>query len=143
MSAEIKIIKEQILSDLIKSSFQLTPIESKLIDNAQKLSYTTWAGFHDGKLVCTWGVITPSILSDSVYLWLHTTPVVKDCQFIFVRRSQLFIENLLKEYNYVVGHVRKDEPRSQRWLRWLGAEFSPSKEAHLLNFRITSKWHSH
>ena len=140
MNAEIKIIREQTLSDLIKSSFQLTPIESTILDNAQKLSYTTWAGFYDGKLVCTWGIVTPSILSDSVYLWLHTTPHVKDYQFIFVRRSQLFIEGLLREYRYVVGHVKKDEPRSQRWLKWLGAEFSSSREVGLLNFRIVSKW---
>jgi hypothetical protein len=139
MSIVIKTTEDESLSDLIKASsdVKLTLNEEAMITLCQKLSYTTWVGYHDSDLVCAWGIIPPSVLSNRVYLWLHTTPKIKECQFVFVRRSQIFIEELLKEYESIVGHVKADAPRSQRWLKWLGAEFSMPKNG-MIPFRIRS-----
>lgn len=140
MKVSIQTVEKEDLSTLIKATFPMTKMEARLIDYCQRLSFTTWIGFYDDKIVCAWGIIPPSVLSDSCYLWLHTTPAMEGHQFVLVRKSQLFIEELLREYSSVTGHVRIDAPKSQKWLKWLGAEFEPSDKAGMLSFRIRQKW---
>jgi hypothetical protein len=77
----------------------------------------------DGTVVCVWGLIPPTVLSDSAYLWLITTDLVAENKFIFVRHSQRYIEEALAIYPTIVGEVFVDNHPAQRWLRWLGAEF--------------------
>ena len=128
MSPLIKTVDSGHLSQMLRDAhIELSARDSRMIDSCHNMSFTTWVGYNDGELVCAWGIIPPSVMSEEVYLWLHTTEAVKNNQFLFVRHSQIFIQNLLSEYRAVVGHVKDDAPRSKRWLKWLGAEFSPSK----------------
>ncbi len=110
-------------------------IEEKTMDFCLMMSITMWAGYVDGKLACMWGVIPPSLMSDQAYLWLYTTDVIKEHQFLLVRHSQMVIEEILKSYSSVVGHATLGAEKSMRWLKWLGAEFGyPS--GNLIPFRI-------
>jgi hypothetical protein len=136
MNVQIREIDSEKLSEMLKDAHvKLTDREAKIIDHCHNISMTTWVGYNDEQLICAWGIVPPSILSQEVYLWLHTTGAVKTSQFLFVRHSQLFIQKLLREYTAVIGHVKADATHSKRWLRWLGAEFYPGKNG-TLNFRI-------
>ena len=136
MSVTIRALSEPNLSEVLRrADVTLTAREAKIIDYCHSMSETTWVGYNGGKLICAWGIIPPSLLSQEVYLWLHTTEAVNTSQFLFVRHSQLFVRRLLREYSAVVGHVRVDAAGSRKWLKWLGATFSPARNG-FLNFRI-------
>ena len=137
MSPLIERICPQDLSKVLReANVRLTEREARIVDQCQNLSLTTWVAHDRGQLVCAWGIIPPSVLSEEVYLWLHTTEAIKTSQFLFVRHSQLVIQQLLGEYRAIIGHVRMNAASSKRWLQWLGAEFYGPPVNGLLNFRI-------
>ena len=80
-------------------------------------------GMLDGKVACMWGLIPPTILSDVAYLWLLTTDIVAEHKFLFIRHSQVYIEDALKQYPTIIGDVFIENTAAKRWLKWLGAEF--------------------
>lgn len=82
-----------------------------------------WVGFVDDKPICIYGLTPPTLCSDSGYLWLHTTKEFTNHVFIFVRHSQIVIEQMLAMYPKIVGHAEVGADKSIRWLKWLGAEF--------------------
>ena len=90
----------------------------------------------DGEVVCVWGVHARSILADAVYIWLLTSRAVDDHPVLFVRQSKRMREAMLAEYATIEGVVAIDNPRSARWLRWLGAELGPSTIDGMLDFRL-------
>jgi hypothetical protein len=77
---------------------------------------------HDDKVACVYGLAPPTAISNRAYLWLLTTELVEKHKFLFVRHSQLVIENALKRYDMIVGHVAVGNTSARKWLRWLGAE---------------------
>jgi hypothetical protein len=104
-----------------------------------KVSATVWMGLADSKVACIWGVALPTLLSENAYLWLWTSEVVKDHPFIFVRKAQMVIKGLLKEYASVVGVVDLNDvnPTSSiRWLKLLGAKFGNPTSNGLIPFQI-------
>lgn len=100
-----------------------------------ELSTMSWIGRVNGKIVCTWGLIPPSYLSDEAYLWLNVTDKVAEHQFLFVRYSQMEMERMLELYPRIVGHAEVSNWRARRWLVWLGARFLQSKN-HRMPFVI-------
>ena len=110
-------------------------IGQRTMDFCLLMSVTIWAGYVDNKLVGLWGVIPPTLMSSQAYLWLYTTDYLKEHQFVFIRHSQLVIEEVLKEYPSIVGHVLIGANKSIRWLKWLGAKFS-HPQGKLIPFRI-------
>jgi hypothetical protein len=102
------------------------------------MSSAIWVGLIDEQLACIWGLIPPTLMSNQAYLWLYTTDVIKEHQFILIRHSQLVMEEILKRYKSVCGHVvlGNGDSKSVRWLRWLGAKFG-EPEGRGVPFRIT------
>lgn len=98
--------------------------DQRLLDTCLMFTETVRVGLVQGQAVCAWGLIPPTLLSNSAYLWLYTTEGVRDHEFLFVRNSQRVIEGLLKEYDSINGHAHVTNTRAIRWLRWLGATFS-------------------
>ena len=88
-------------------------------------SLELWVGKIDGKIACVFGLIPPTILSDTAYLWLLTTDAVDEHTFRFVRHSQRWMEEVLNRYSGVQGHVEQYNRKAIRWLKWLGAEIDP------------------
>lgn len=137
MKVAIQAIAPDELSRLISSAFHETMNADEFIKLRQCLDITTdlRIGLHNGELVCIWGLVPPTLMSDQVYLWLYTTPALAGNEFLFVRHSQVAIENILKSYSRIVGHTEANNAQAIRWLKWLGAEFEPS-EGRLLTFSI-------
>src|SRR5215472_12518279 len=85
-------------------------------------SEEVWLGMHDDKVACVYGLAPPTAISNRAYLWLLTTDLVDRHKFLFIRHSQLVIEDALKRYEVITGHVAVGNHAARRWLRWLGAE---------------------
>jgi hypothetical protein len=102
---------------------QLTENDEKGMEFCYLMSVSIWVGLIDGELACIWGLVPPSFMSNQAYLWLYTTNLIKEHQFILVRHSQVVMEGILEEYPTIVGHATVGDKKAIRWLKWLGAEF--------------------
>jgi hypothetical protein len=110
--------------------------DDNVLRTCLKISLYSYCGKVDGDIACVWGLAPPTLLSDQAYLWLwHNSDLVDQHKFLFVRHSQLMMEQMLKEFPTIVGHVKVGAEKSKRWLRWLGAEFSAG-EGGMLRFKI-------
>jgi hypothetical protein len=85
-------------------------------------------GLVDNEVACVWGLIPPTLLSDTAYLWLYTNALAEQHKFILVRRSQRYIEDILKVYPRIIGDCIVGNWPARRWLTWLGAEFGPASK---------------
>lgn len=115
-------------------------VQRMVLGNCIQRSAPLWAGFVDGKFVCTWGLIPPTLMSDRAYLWLHVTPALIGNEFAFVRHSQVVIEEMLKDYPIIKGHTFALNISAIRWLRWLGAKFGEPEDG-VREFTILRKKH--
>jgi hypothetical protein len=121
MKVQISAADKVDLKGVVKRSAQAnTPGAAAILKDYLRRSIYAWTGLIDGDVACIWGLIAPTILSDKAYLWLLTTDLVDEHQFIFVRHSQLQVQEMLKEFPTIVGHVKVKDERAKRWLRWLG-----------------------
>lgn len=125
MTTSISSVSKDRISELISSLSgpKLSGNEVKALEQFIAASSAVYIGSVDGEIGCLWGLIPPTLLSDQAYLWLHTTPVAEKHQFILVRRAQIEMKKMLKEYPKIVGHCEAGAKQSIRWLKWLGAKF--------------------
>ena len=89
-------------------------------------------------VLCFWGLIPPSLLSDRAYLWLYTTEYLKGHTFALIRHSQRAVEEMTRDFPLLVGHCAASATQSIRWLRWLRAEFG-SPCGKLIPFQIRAE----
>jgi hypothetical protein len=109
-----------------------------LIRGAIVRSSDTWAGTVNGEVACVWGLIPPTILGDKAYLWLITTDLVDQHPFCFVRHSQIAVQELLKQYPIIYGHVIPSNERGMRWLKWLGARITKMPKIYDFELRASN-----
>jgi len=130
------VVKDQ-LSGLISAleGPKMSDVEAKIYDRFIAASVAVYSGQVDDRVLCLWGLIPPTLLSDQAYLWMHTTPVAEEHQFLLVRRSQIEMKKMLELYPKIVGHCEVGAPQSIRWLKWLGAKFG-TPEGDLVPFII-------
>ena len=108
--------------------------EASMMDYCHKLGQV-YAGFIDDKFVCCWGLIPGSFISNQAYLWMWSQGPIAQ-QFTFIRRSQIQVKEMLKRYPTIIGHCKRRAVLSQRWLKWLGAEFESTSTGDILSFTI-------
>jgi len=113
------------------------PKALEIVREFAERSTDTFVGYSNGRPACMYGVVLPSLLSNSVYLWLLTTDLVDEHKFLFVRHSQLVLEDLLKEHESIIGDCQVGDVRAQRWLKWLGGKFTRPKNDKTLPFFIS------
>jgi len=125
MNVRIRITSEIDVHDVVaRSEFATKEVEAgRSLRDFIRRSALVWIAEVDEVVACVWGVFTPSLLSDRAYLWLLTTDVAQEHQFLLVRYSQRMVEEILNRYSEIYGHCAIGQDRSIRWLRWLGAEF--------------------
>lgn len=130
--------------DLISLDYlpMLADIDQETIVRSIKNSSRTWAGMVDDRLVCMWGLIPPTLMSDTAYLWLITTKHLHGHEFLFIRHSQRAVQSMLEEFPEIVGHTLIENRRAIQWLRWLGAEFGEpiNNTAYPFTIRRHHKW---
>lgn len=117
----------------------LTDEESNALEQYLAFSVKLCIGSVDGDMCCAWGLIPPSLLSNTAYLWLFSTDAVEDHKFLFIRHSQIEVKKMLEEWPVITGYCQASNQRSKRWLTWLGASFGESGRQDFLPFTIRSK----
>jgi hypothetical protein len=122
----------------ISTSGNLSKYDEKMMAECVTRSPYLWRSELDGKLLCVWGLIPPTLLSNQAYLWLYATKEAEKHTFILVRYSQLMVKIMLGHFDQLVGHCVAGQDRSIRWLRWLGAEFK-EPNGKLIPFVIRKK----
>lgn len=103
-----------------------------------KRSALTYVGTIDNDVVCAYGLIAPTLMSDEAYLWLLTTKCVSEHPFVFVRHSQMVIAEMLEIYSAITGHCNVTNTQAIKWLKWLGAKFG-EPEGEMVPFQIRAK----
>lgn len=137
MRAEIKRASNLDIHDLIqRSPVADVPGAEDDLKRYLRVSVESWTGLIDGQVVCVWGLIAPTILSDRAYLWMLTTNLVDEHPFVFVRHSQMVIRDILQYYRYIEGHVISDADRSVRWLKWLGFKITSERHGRWTKFEL-------
>lgn len=134
MTAIEKVTPEQ--ARVYTRTLDLDDDEKKGMEYCLTMSAHMWVCLVDSGLLCIWGLIPPSFLSNQAYLWLYTTDLLEEHQFILVRHSQLVVEQCLEEYSSICGHVLANNSKAIRWLKWLGAKFG-YPQGMGIPFRIT------
>lgn len=118
----------------------LSVIEQETMQRAMMNSHTLFVGTDEDRVLAVWGFISPTLLSDTAYLWLFETKHLTAHTFVLIRHSQRIIHAMLEEFPTIHGHGRVGATRSLRWLRWLGAEFG-EPQGGFLPFTIRAdKW---
>ncbi len=116
----------------------LPVLDQETMKRSMANSSRVWIGYDEGKVLCCWGLISPTLLSDRAYLWLYTTDHMHEYVFTFVRQSQRAVAAMLEEFPIIVGHAAVGATKSIRWLRWLGAVFG-EPQGPVIPFEIRAK----
>lgn len=112
---------------------QMSPRDLQMFDYCA-IAGEVWAGLVNGELEACWGVIPPSFMADTAYLWMLNIPVRHP--ILLGRYSRKVISTLLWRWPSITGHCHLGAP-SMRWLGWLGAEFG-QPHSGLIPFEIRS-----
>lgn len=110
----------------------------KSLSGYMTLSDRCYVGIIDDEIVCVWGVMRQSLMSSRGYLWLLTTEQADAHKFLLIRWSQRVIERLLTNYSCLIGECEISNHQARRWMRLLGATFSPP-EGRSIPFQIVGK----
>lgn len=137
MTTIVEPIPKEKVTELISALFpsKITQEEEATFLQFVQRSSCLRVAFLKGELLCIWGLIVQTFLSQEAYLWLHVTEAAREHQFVLVRQSQMELARMLKDYPHIVGHCEIGEALSIRWLRWLGAHFG-KPEGKLIPFTI-------
>jgi len=99
-------------------------------------SSESYVGLLDGKLLCMWGITARTILQDTVYMWMVSTPLAEKHSLVFARRAIKVIKEVLEEYGEVEGNVVAWNDIAIKWVTWLGAELIETGEVGVFKFRL-------
>lgn len=140
MTVEIIRLSRTEIDLIVSEKIQSTLSSDKLIRFSRCLLSTpiVWAGYVDGLVVCVWGLMPPTLVSDDAYLWLYVIEPVKEYQFVFIRHSQRFIEEALKMFKTIIGDCEVEAAKSIRWIKWLGGVFG-EPNGNLIPFSIKAR----
>lgn len=113
---------------LVEARQALTAKERANIEGWVGRTTDMWVVIISGEVCGVFGIAPTTLLSDAVYMWLWWTDRLARHSFTFTRWSRIVISELLARYTRIYGVCEAAADRSQRWLRWLGAEFGPAKD---------------
>lgn len=109
----------------------LSEMDREAIHRAMNNSERLWIGKDSHDILAMWGLIAPTLLSDTAYLWLFTTKHFATHRLMFLRRSRQGIADMLRLYPTIVGHCKLSAAQSRQWLTWLGADFGAAQGDHI------------
>src|SRR6516162_9724145 len=82
-----------------RSPVAAVPNAEQLFRRWLRTSEEVWLGMLDDEVACVYGLAPPTAISNRAYLWLLTTDLVEKHKFLFIRHSQLVVEDALKRYD--------------------------------------------
>lgn len=113
----------------------LSDVNQDTMIRAIRNSTHVWIGTANDNVFGFWGLIAPTLLGDTAYLWFYSTEYLPKCTYAFIRHSRRVTRELLEHYPVLVGHGKVGAERSLRWLKWCGAQFG-EPQGDLIPFEI-------
>lgn len=110
--------------DEVWASGHLEPLEALL--TSMRVSKDPKAGLADGKVVCMYGVGTPTLTSDWGMPWLLTADALPRHAVEFLRRNREYVADIRNEYRLLLNFADARNIMALRWLAWLGFEIEPA-----------------
>lgn len=102
------------------SSFEIAGIDTKAVtDNIVAQSVDVCSATLDNELACIFGIIPVHVVPAIGFLWMMTTPKVEAQPFVFLRHSQLVLDQLMKKYERLETLVDASMDRSLNYIEWL------------------------
>lgn len=98
----------------------LPPLEalSRAVEQSQDMC---WTGTWKGKMVCMFGVMPRSTLSQDIVLpWLCATDRLPRVARAFLRANKELLPQMLGGAKLAYGYVLQENMAARRWLSWLG-----------------------
>ena len=140
MKVAVERLTKSEISKLVAESISIgmSPGAIALFNTCIMRSASMWVGFINEELACVYGLVPPTLLSEQAYLWLHTTEALVGHEVLFVRRSQIAVQEMLEVHPVIVGHAEIGNPRGIRWIKWLGGVFG-DPDGRLIPFSIRGK----
>jgi hypothetical protein len=111
------------------TALDVTADHKQILLRSTKNSSHLWIGTNDETILCFFGLIPPTLLSDTAYLWLYCTADMQGHTIPLIRHSKRAVKTWLELYDCIVGHGHIDRPRSLAWLRMIGAVFGEPQGA--------------
>lgn len=93
-------IEAAVLSDLVGLTSQDSKTMKEFFNQSEEIS----AGRINGELICLWGMIPASLLSDKAYIWSYAFPAVARHPKTFLKVAKGIIAQYLKAYPILICH---------------------------------------
>ena len=123
---ETKHIKQIVSKMRLEEGIERVGLDKEaIVKSAVNEASYVFTALIDGKPACMWGIYQQTMLSDTAYMWLITTPLVEEHQFFFARKSYIYLAELKLHFRVIQGHVDSRFKRSVKWLKWLGFTIYP------------------
>jgi hypothetical protein len=119
---KVEAIDNDALASII-NTLDVATEHKEILRRSVKNSSHLWIGINDETVLCFFGLIPPTLLSDTAYLWLYCTADMQGHTIPLIRHSRRAAKEWLELYDCIVGHGQVDKPRSLAWLRMIGAKF--------------------
>jgi hypothetical protein len=95
--------------------------------DACKAPHEATAAFHDGELICIFGVSAHPVYADIGIPWLLGTPLLDGFMLHVCKLGRKYVAEWLQRYTVLTNLTDKRNRRIILWLRWLGFKFAPEE----------------
>lgn len=102
--------------------FGHTPLEA--LTRSVKVSRDAYAGLVNGRVICMFGVSSPTLMSDEGSPWLLGSDEIVRHAKVFLRLNRLYIAGIRRQYRVLHNFVGARNVAAIRWLGWLGFSIS-------------------
>jgi hypothetical protein len=92
--------------------------------DSMQASTLCWTGMVNDEPACMFGVGVIDILGGTGSPWLLGTELIERNAVAFLRRSRVFVAQMIDTFHYLYNYVDARNTLSIKWLRWLGFEMS-------------------
>ena len=93
---------------------------TRAILKSVKRSEECLAGLVDGRVVCVFGVVPYSFLSNTGIIWMLATPELEVHARAFLRRNKTWIAGVRQKFPRLINVVDARNTVAVKWLKWLG-----------------------
>lgn len=124
---DAKIIVTNMEDDILKEMRQLRnqSVEESIAQSIYQ-SDESWTVSDERGVICIFGVLRVSLLSDKARPWLISSKLVSSCKRDFLRGAKIVIERWLDEYTVLENHIPAGLHRLLRWVEWAGFTVYPA-----------------
>ena len=113
----LAVTMRQVDKDEIWASSHLLPFEALI--KSMEHPGECYTALVDNKIICMFGVMVPTFLSDKGVPWLLGSDLIVEHNEFFLRESLEYIKQWKHKYKLLINFVDSRNKVALRWLTWL------------------------